>query len=104
MSGHIISPASGFVWNPLRDTRKAYPNRPCICGSGKKIKKCCGFDDVIRPEWADCLTAMMNQDEEAFNKAYAKLKGLPYESPDTGSNGDGPTPLSGEGSSGPLGE
>ena len=24
------------------DGRKAYPNDPCPCGSGKKFKKCCG--------------------------------------------------------------
>ncbi|MFQ9394571.1 MAG: SEC-C metal-binding domain-containing protein [Lachnospiraceae bacterium] len=22
--------------------RKIYPNEPCLCGSGKKYKRCCG--------------------------------------------------------------
>jgi peptide deformylase len=26
----------------VRQTAKARPNEPCVCGSGKKYKKCCG--------------------------------------------------------------
>ncbi len=26
----------------IRQTKKVGPNEPCICGSGKKYKKCCG--------------------------------------------------------------
>ena len=26
---------------PVRSTKKAGPNDPCPCGSGKKYKKCC---------------------------------------------------------------
>lgn len=31
-------PAPGFTWNPLLKLER---NGPCICGSGKKYKKCC---------------------------------------------------------------
>ncbi len=41
------SPAAGFVWNPMR----SYPvNSPCLCGSGKKYKKC------HRGQMAECVT------------------------------------------------
>lgn len=29
---------------PLMRDRKVQPNDKCICGSGKKAKKCCGCD------------------------------------------------------------
>jgi len=36
--GHEIEPVSTY----RRDTPKLGRNDPCICGSGKKYKKCCG--------------------------------------------------------------
>ncbi len=29
------------VWCKTRNKIKVNPNKPCICGSGKKFKKCC---------------------------------------------------------------
>jgi preprotein translocase subunit SecA len=31
---------------PVRKEKKAGPNDPCPCGSGKKYKKCCGANAV----------------------------------------------------------
>ena len=31
-----------------RETRKIYPNDPCLCGSGKKFKQCCGCWRICR--------------------------------------------------------
>lgn len=31
-------PKPGHVWNPLRSLPR---NGKCVCGSGKKFKKCC---------------------------------------------------------------
>ncbi|HXF28681.1 MAG TPA: SEC-C metal-binding domain-containing protein [Chlamydiales bacterium] len=28
-------------------------NEPCPCGSGKKYKKCCGFQDIVRRQLKD---------------------------------------------------
>ena len=33
------APKQGFDWNPLQ--KMVQRNDPCICGSGKKWKKCC---------------------------------------------------------------
>lgn len=33
---------NGIHGETIRTERKIYPNDPCICGSGKKYKKCCG--------------------------------------------------------------
>lgn len=40
--GSIIAPSEGHASNPLRASK--YSNLPCVCESGKKVKKCCGKD------------------------------------------------------------
>lgn len=38
--------SEGWISNPLYSGHVR--NDPCICGSGKKVKKCCGRDAIIR--------------------------------------------------------
>ena len=41
----IISTAiypNGLGGNVVNIEKKIYPNDPCLCGSGKKYKRCCG--------------------------------------------------------------
>lgn len=33
---------NGMNGTMTKNTKKVYPNDPCLCGSGKKFKKCCG--------------------------------------------------------------
>lgn len=42
----IFRLSEGWVSNPLHSGRVR--NLPCICGSEKKVKKCCGRDPIIR--------------------------------------------------------
>lgn len=42
----IFNLSPGWVSNPLHSG--TIRNEPCICGSGKKVKKCCGRDAIIR--------------------------------------------------------
>ena len=35
------APDKSVKQQPVRATKKAGPNDPCPCGSGKKYKKCC---------------------------------------------------------------
>ena len=44
--------------NPLNKSK--YSNKICFCGSGKKIKKCCGKDRFIKPKFLDVLAAYEN--------------------------------------------
>ncbi len=46
-AGLAYSPPAGMVWNPMK---RYNGNDPCLCGSGKKYKKC------HRPSMADCVT------------------------------------------------
>ena len=43
----------------MKENNKRYPNplasgkfrnAPCVCGSGKKVKKCCGINYVVSEE------------------------------------------------------
>ena len=42
----IFHLSEGWVSNPLHSGK--IRNNLCICGSGKKVKKCCGKDPIIR--------------------------------------------------------
>lgn len=58
--GFAYSPPRGQVWNPARD----YPrNAPCLCGSGKKYKKCHlpGMADCVEPAEALSISAKMKE-------------------------------------------
>lgn len=43
----MYTPKTGYRSNPLRK----YRNNDCICGSGKKSKKCCGRGMYVSIEW-----------------------------------------------------
>jgi len=42
---------AGWEWNPLSKHR----NMPCICGSGKKTKRCHGMLDAVPTDVAEKL-------------------------------------------------
>lgn len=42
-----IRKLKGHIINPLV-AEKVRPNDPCLCGSGRKAKKCCGTDTIYR--------------------------------------------------------
>lgn len=42
------APNPGFAWNPLR----AHRNAQCPCGSGEKVKRCHGVEDLVKGEEA----------------------------------------------------
>ena len=46
------------LWrNPLSGSDMR--NKPCICGSGKKMKRCCGFKYAINKEELDKIKTMV---------------------------------------------
>lgn len=53
----------GYDYNPLGAGE--FRNKLCICGSGKKIKKCCGKENIVTVEQKKAL--------ENLAKAQAKL-------------------------------
>lgn len=42
----IFNLSGGWLSNPLYSGK--IRNDPCVCGSGKKVKKCCGRDAIIK--------------------------------------------------------
>jgi hypothetical protein len=50
MAAYLISPPKGMVSNPL--TKGKAKNLPCPCGSGKKIKRCCGQFSYMKADLA----------------------------------------------------
>lgn len=75
------------VFNPLH-TGKHF-NKPCICGSGKKVKKCCGVEVAIKKDLAVLVFDAMNEkyfshsefdpNNKAERKAYMVMKGIEAE-------------------------
>ncbi|MDD3721544.1 MAG: SEC-C metal-binding domain-containing protein [Lutibacter sp.] len=41
-NGHNIDSETAIIYEPIRTEKKIGRNEPCVCGSGKKYKKCCG--------------------------------------------------------------
>ena len=46
-TGTAAASQSQVKKQPVRSTKKAGPNDPCPCGSGKKYKKCCMQKDKM---------------------------------------------------------
>lgn len=46
-------------------------NHPCICGSGKKIKKCCGVDRAVPSELAQEMKDIVASQHETLNRELA---------------------------------
>lgn len=51
----ILKP--GYEWNPLTKVR----NYDCLCGSGKKTKRCCGRHMTLPTEIAKGLRGLMKK-------------------------------------------
>lgn len=54
--GDIYLPTADVVSNPLRNG--TLRNCPCLCGSGKKIKKCCGTAMAVPKTFAEALNRL----------------------------------------------
>ncbi len=52
--------------NPL--SKGASRNKICICGSGEKVKKCCGRDAVISKDKLDQINGNFKRIREEFDK------------------------------------
>ena len=75
------------VYNPLCSGKWA--NKPCVCGSGKKIKKCHGqyraipiemkrdLDNIL-PEYKNLLE-LKRLSLNSYNKAFNRSKELSYD-------------------------
>lgn len=59
-------------YNPLIKGRVR--NLPCICGSGKKIKSCCGTKRLVPKQYADFLNRMKITQDETLMKELAAHK------------------------------
>lgn len=55
----VYKPKKGYTWNPLKKRKR---NDPCICGSGKKFKKCCldNIHEFIPKKLADEMKRQSN--------------------------------------------
>lgn len=53
--------------NPL--AKGKYRNTPCICGSGKKIKKCHGRDNAIDVLKLNEINRMIDKNNKAYEAA-----------------------------------
>lgn len=51
MAAYLHRPPEGMVSNPL--TKGKANNLPCICGSGKKVKRCCGQFAYMKKDLAE---------------------------------------------------
>lgn len=54
--GDVYLPTKEIVSNPLR--KGELRNCPCLCGSGKKIKKCCGKAMAVPRQFAEALNRL----------------------------------------------
>lgn len=62
MSVTIWRPNEKSTYNPLYSSELR--NKPCICGSGKKVKKCHGKDPFILKETKDALDTLVKSIEQ----------------------------------------
>ena len=53
----VITPKPGYAWNPLRHHPR---NSACVCGSGRKVKKCCGEPLVVTHDVERLILAMID--------------------------------------------
>jgi len=44
-------------YNPLK--RSKYRNERCYCGSAKKVKKCCGLNEFVAPEFLPIINSFI---------------------------------------------
>lgn len=49
--GYYLNPPEGMVLNPLKKGKAK--NLPCLCASGKKVKRCCGQFDYMKKDLAE---------------------------------------------------
>lgn len=47
----------GYQKNPLKDVNR---NELCICGSDRKVKRCCGRDYYVPNKWGDEVRELLN--------------------------------------------
>ncbi len=58
MAMYLISPPEGMVENPL--TKGKAKNLPCLCASGKKVKRCCGRFSYMKKDLAETCKKFVN--------------------------------------------
>ena len=64
----LIKPAK--YKNPI--AKGKYRNNPCVCGSGKKIKKCHGMKEVISKDEYDQIVRLVHEFNVRFKTEYKK--------------------------------
>lgn len=57
-------------FNPLSNGSNR--NRPCVCGSGKKIKKCHGVESSVSKDEYDRIIRMIHQFNVRYKTAFAE--------------------------------
>lgn len=65
----VLRPNDKSTYNPLYSSELR--NKQCICGSGKKVKKCHGADPFILIETKDALDKLV-QAIEQINEGLSK--------------------------------
>ena len=68
----IYTQPEGFVRNPLAKAK--HGNIICPCGSGKKVKKCCGQYGYMKPELAKLVQADLDGDKKTYVEMREKIK------------------------------
>jgi septal ring factor EnvC (AmiA/AmiB activator) len=56
--GYYLRPPEGMILNPLKKGKAK--NLPCLCGSGKKVKRCCGQFDYMKKDLAETCKKFVN--------------------------------------------
>lgn len=68
MSRYRLNP--GNVHNPLHKGNNR--NTPCLCGSGKKSKKCCGIPYFIKEDDLKIIKSLKEDEAKDINRLAAE--------------------------------